>query len=251
MRWLERSLRQAGVSVIARSTSPEHGLALAQEHCPDLLVIGSERPLDETSFLEGLVRLRRSLPELRTVVVSRCRRESTIAAAFDSGVDVYCLRSTKSDDFAAAARQALDRSIFLPLAAAPHPASAPRPQAAGDPDHILTRREREILALVSGGRTNREVARLLWLTEQTVKFHLRNVYRKLGVPNRVEAARWAHRHHLLDGGSVPDRPAPVVTPGPIVTARPVACRPVSPPRRPARRRSTRRLECSPGRARGL
>jgi DNA-binding CsgD family transcriptional regulator len=61
----------------------------------------------------------------------------------------------------------------------------------------LTRREVEILRLVSGGRSNREVARMLWVTDQTVKFHLANVYKKLGVSGRAEAARWAWANGLL------------------------------------------------------
>jgi DNA-binding CsgD family transcriptional regulator len=61
----------------------------------------------------------------------------------------------------------------------------------------LTRREREILALVSEGHSNRELARMMWVTEQTVKFHLSNIYRKLDVSNRTEASRWAHQHRLV------------------------------------------------------
>jgi DNA-binding CsgD family transcriptional regulator len=70
----------------------------------------------------------------------------------------------------------------------------------------LTKREREILQLVAEGYSNAQLARMLWVTEQTVKFHLSNVYRKLNVANRTEAARWAQLHGL------------VATPGQIVAA---------------------------------
>ena len=62
----------------------------------------------------------------------------------------------------------------------------------------LTRREKEILQLVAEGGTNGDVARRLWVTEQTVKFHLANIFRKLDVTNRTQASRWAHAHGLLD-----------------------------------------------------
>mgnify|MGYP000164970320 CR=1 FL=1 len=62
----------------------------------------------------------------------------------------------------------------------------------------LTRRELEILRHVATGATNHEVARSLWLSDQTVKFHLANVYRRLDVHSRDEAARWASEHDLLD-----------------------------------------------------
>jgi DNA-binding CsgD family transcriptional regulator len=60
----------------------------------------------------------------------------------------------------------------------------------------LTSRETEILRLVAEGRPNRQVAKILWVTEQTIKFHLANIYRKLGVRNRIEASRWAQIHIL-------------------------------------------------------
>src|SRR6201991_563840 len=63
-------------------------------------------------------------------------------------------------------------------------------------DCPLTDRELEILRLVAEGHTNGRIARQLWVTEQTVKFHLSNTYRKLGVANRTEASRYAHLHKL-------------------------------------------------------
>ena len=64
----------------------------------------------------------------------------------------------------------------------------------------LTRREVEVLQLVANGMTNRAVARALWVTSETVKFHLSNVYRKLGVGNRAEASEWAHENGVDEYG---------------------------------------------------
>jgi DNA-binding CsgD family transcriptional regulator len=61
----------------------------------------------------------------------------------------------------------------------------------------LTKREREILKLAAEGYSNAQLAGMLWVTEQTVKFHLSNTYRKLNVSNRTEAARWAQLHGLV------------------------------------------------------
>ena len=71
------------------------------------------------------------------------------------------------------------------------------------PDPLLSSRELEVLKLVAGGATNGDIARKLWVTEQTVKFHLSNVYRKIGVANRTEASRYAHVNGLVDD----DKPA--------------------------------------------
>lgn len=67
-------------------------------------------------------------------------------------------------------------------------------------DSLLSGREREVLYLVAAGSTNGEIARKLWVTEQTVKFHLSRIYRKLGVANRTEASNYAHVHGLLRSG---------------------------------------------------
>ena len=61
----------------------------------------------------------------------------------------------------------------------------------------LTRRELEILQLVAEGHSNSQLAKMLWVTEQTIKFHLSNIYRKLDVSNRTEASRWAQLHGIL------------------------------------------------------
>jgi DNA-binding CsgD family transcriptional regulator len=71
--------------------------------------------------------------------------------------------------------------------------------AAGQPAHTpLTSRELETLRWVTEGHTNAWIARKLWVTEQTVKFHLSNIYRKLGVANRTEASHYAMVHRLLE-----------------------------------------------------
>jgi DNA-binding CsgD family transcriptional regulator len=98
---------------------------------------------------------------------------------------------------ASAVRQAFAHSVFTAdsdLAAAVEPVAAPaRKERPGG----LTKRELEILKLVAEGHSNAGLARMLWVTEQTVKFHLSNVYRKLDVSNRTEASRWAQLNGLL------------------------------------------------------
>ena len=69
--------------------------------------------------------------------------------------------------------------------------------AVSQEDCPLTEREKEILGLAAEGFTNQRIARELWVTEQTVKFHLSNTYRKLGVANRTEATRYAYMHDLV------------------------------------------------------
>ena len=242
VQWIERALEEAGVRVVATSTSPDHVRALVEEHRPDLLVVGIDSWPDGSVSVALLAALGRAQPELRLVAVSDRREPAAIAEAFRSRVDAYCLRSTRSADLATAVRQAFDRTIYLPAARRAAPVRRPPKRPRRHDPRRLTKREREILGLVSEGLTNPEIARRLWLTEQTVKFHLRNTYRKLDVVNRTEATRWAHRHHLERQAR---RERPSEPPAPKQPERlPVSCPPIL---RPIVRHPT----CSAHRMRGL
>jgi DNA-binding NarL/FixJ family response regulator len=106
-------------------------------------------------------------------------------------------RSTAPDDFAAAIRQSFENSIYLANRRGEGLAERGVGKS-GEPAKVkLTRREREILRLLADGYSNAQLAQMLWVTEQTVKFHLSNIYRKLNVSNRTEASRWAHIHGFL------------------------------------------------------
>jgi DNA-binding NarL/FixJ family response regulator len=138
-----------------------------------------------------------SHPGLKSVVVADNTEPEAINAAFAAGATVYCVKTAQQEDLASAIRQAFERSIFIATNGSRDsslPAASAQPQPAA---HDLTRRELEILQLVAEGHSNSQLARMLWVTEQTVKFHLSNIYRKLDVANRTEASRWAQLHGLL------------------------------------------------------
>jgi len=141
--------------------------------------------------------VRARCPAARVVVVGEAVDVGVVEAALVAGATAYVLRSARPDELALAIRQSFSTSIFfnsLHSGAMP-PAAAPAPVPAEA--LTLTKRELEILRLVSEGHSNSQLARMLWVTEQTVKFHLSNIYRKLDVANRTEASRWAQRHGLL------------------------------------------------------
>ena len=133
------------------------------------------------------------------IVLSGNEDRCVIDAALDCGASAYVLKSAEPEEIGTAIRQAFE-PFCLPGAAAEQ---ATHPAPDGDLLHKLTRRELEILELVSGGRSNRQVAEILWVADQTVKFHLANIYRKLNVRSRTRA-RWARENGLLDVVVQPD-----------------------------------------------
>ena len=197
---LESTLGPIGVKVVARTTSAREVLELVVDRKPDILICEldtSDGAIDGGALIRAC---RQRLGTLRVIVVGASREHVDIDAAFAAGALAYAVKTAHPEDVAATVRQAFDQTIYLVS-----PASAkgsPAPPAAAGPDggngHVaLTKRERQILALVAEGHSNRQLARMLWLTEQTVKFHLSNIYRKLDVGNRTEASHWAHRNGLV------------------------------------------------------
>jgi DNA-binding NarL/FixJ family response regulator len=199
--WLdavEQVLHKLGIGVVGKTSSPSEALSLIEREGPDLLVtelVGEQGSGDAVTFLR---RANETPSNRRTVVLSMHEDAPSIEAAFDAGASAYVLKTAHPDDLASAIRQAFGSSVYLPgarRATGAAPAEPVRNEVDESPG--LTRRELEILKLVAEGHSNAELARMLWVTEQTVKFHLSNIYRKLDVSNRTEASRWAQVNGLL------------------------------------------------------
>jgi DNA-binding NarL/FixJ family response regulator len=199
--WLdavEQVLTRIDVSVLGKSSDTESAMALLDEHEPDLLVAeidgnGSYSPV------EWFGDVREKHPKTKLIILSAQDEPTNIDAAFAAGAVAYVIKTAHPEDVCAAVRQAFEHSIFLPGSATSdaRPHEAPVARANEDDASLLTRRELEILQLVAEGHSNAQVGRMLWVTEQTVKFHLSNIYRKLDVANRTEASRWAQMRNLL------------------------------------------------------
>jgi NarL family two-component system response regulator LiaR len=191
---MEDFLARVGVDVVGRATVPDAALGLVKERRPDLLVVGLEFPGPGPDGLLILEQAHKAHSDLRSVVLAADDDPHRIEAAFAAGATVYCFRTSNPDDLATAIRQVFALSIFFAGPPLKWAASMARPNGNL---RELTRRELEILRLVAEGYSNPQLARMLWVTEQTIKFHLSNVYRKLDVRNRTEASRWAQLHGLL------------------------------------------------------
>lgn len=190
---LETILARAGVRVARKETRPLAALAAVSALRPDLLVTGLSMDDDGLDGAACVERALRQQPGLRTLVVSSCTDPADIDRALRAGAHAYVFKTAAPDDLGSAVRQVFDRTVFFSGTRF----DAPQRTLQAVPAPSLTRREREILRLVAEGHSNAQLARMLWVTEQTVKFHLSNVYRKLDVANRTEAARWAQLHGLL------------------------------------------------------
>jgi DNA-binding NarL/FixJ family response regulator len=200
--WVEgmtRLLERVGMGVAASSTEASDVLELVEAQDPDVLVVGLGTGPADNRLLDAIQSVRRAHPHVKVVMLAPAPDDHAIGAAFAMGVSAYCMKSAEPDDLMVAIRQSFERSIFLeaPWGGAAQPVRLAGALPSRDEDPHLTKREIEILRLVAEGHSNVQIAQRLWVTDQTVKFHLSNVYRKLNVANRTEASRWAQLHGLL------------------------------------------------------
>ena len=175
------------VTVVAEAESGAQVLPLVERTNPDLVLLDLNMP-----GMDGLVcldRIRERHPSMKVVILSAFTEHDRIEAAFRRGANAYILKTIDPLDLPSAVRQAAAATVFHAFG----PANDESAKHTG-----LTDRELTMLKALARGLSNHSISRELWVTEQTVKFHLTNVYRKLGVANRTEAARYAFEHGLAD-----------------------------------------------------
>jgi DNA-binding NarL/FixJ family response regulator len=198
--WLEAVqsiLERIGVEVLGTTTDVEEVLDLISTHHPDVLVTSIDVDDHSTESIACIRRACEREPSLKAIVLSAFDDSEHIEAALSAGAMAYVLKTAHPDDFAAAIRQSFEHSVYMAGVRVPAVQTTDvEPDTRG-----LTRRELEILRLVAEGHSNAQLAKMLWVTEQTVKFHLSNIYRKLDVSNRTEASRWAQVRGLLPAES--------------------------------------------------
>ena len=191
---LARVLPALGVEVRGQTTSAEQAIVLVKNHTPQLLVAGIDVGGKAVDDLNWIRRARELVVGLRVVVWSSVDESRAVKAAFEAGAAAYVLKAARPEDIGVAIRQIFERSVYL---AKELPLADVTALARTDASDTLTRRELEILRLVADGHSNAQLAGMLWVTDQTVKFHLSNIYQKLDVTNRTEASRWAHLHGVV------------------------------------------------------
>ena len=191
---LTRLLKKVGIDVRAGTTQPRSALDSIEEHGSNLLIVGfgaESAGSDVFSFIrEATARFQ----SLKVIALAQGRGSDWVDEVFAAGAAAYIAQDATLEDIAVAIRQSFHHSIHL---APQRESDRPNRAAAGAG---LTDREAEVLRLVAEGHSNAELARMLWVTQQTVKFHLSNIYRKLSVSNRTQASRRAQRAGL--GGEV-------------------------------------------------
>ena len=176
------------VEIVAATTSPNRLLALLAQTAPDVVLLDLAMPeMDGIACLDLL--LERD-PHLKVVILSGVEETRAVQQALRSGAAAFVRKTVDPRDIVAVIRQAVEDTVV----------SQSSLLLIDDEDDeraaVLTPSELAVLTLLARGLMNKQIAVELTLAQQTVKFHLTNVYRKLGVSNRTEAIRFAYEHGL-------------------------------------------------------
>jgi DNA-binding NarL/FixJ family response regulator len=191
---IRRALEEVeDLEVVGEAESGSQVLPLIHQTNPDIVLLDLRMP--DMSGLACLDSIRQRYPEVKVVILSAFNDPEHIQAAFQRGATAYIVKSVNPVDLPSALRQALDQTVYQGVRVIGD-VSGQAGEGLG-----LTEREMSMLKALARGLSNQAISKEFWVTEQTVKFHLSNIYRKLGVANRTEAARFAYERGLVESAA--------------------------------------------------
>ena len=190
--------RDGAIQVVAMTGNPQEVQALLREHQPDVLLLDLNLPaIDGISLMQQLKVYGFSLPIL---ILTVSEAEEDLARALRAGANGYLLKSMEPDEVIDAIQRAMKgETAVAPAMTAKLVNLLDAKHSAHSLLDTLTQREREILAHLAKGESNKAIARQLDISYDTVKLHVRHILAKLNLSSRVEAAVFAVEHKLAPG----------------------------------------------------
>jgi NarL family two-component system response regulator LiaR len=184
------------IEVVGEAGNGLEGLRLAREYSPDVVLM--DLVMDGMDGIETTRRLMEEMPECRVIVLTSFLDDEKMYPVIEAGAFSYLLKTSRASEIADAIRAAARGQSVLESQVASKMMNRFRrpPQSAALPHEDLTDREMEVLKLIALGKSNQEIADDLFIGIKTVKYHLTNLFGKLGVDDRTQAAIYAHRNGL-------------------------------------------------------
>ncbi|MFD7291428.1 response regulator [Streptomyces sp. NPDC059863] len=183
---------QDDIEVVGEASDGAEGIARAEELRPDVVLMDIKMP--GTDGIEALRKLRELANPARVLIVTSFTEQRTVVPALRAGASGYVYKDIDPEALAGAIRSVHAGHVLLQPEVAGALLAQDEPGSGQGRGTSLTEREREVLSLIADGRSNREIARALVLSEKTVKTHVSNILMKLDLSDRTQAALWAVRH---------------------------------------------------------
>jgi DNA-binding NarL/FixJ family response regulator len=177
------------IELVGEALSGSEALPVIARTQPDIVLLDIRMP--NMDGLACLGKIRERHPDIKVVILSGTDEPEQIRTALEQGACAFVVKHVDPRDLASALRQAAAGTVFQVLDTGDS-GEDNAAKAAG-----ITESELRVLRSLAQGMSNKQIAGKLFITEQTVKFHLTNIYRKLNVSNRTEATRYAYQHGLV------------------------------------------------------
>jgi DNA-binding NarL/FixJ family response regulator len=176
------------MQVVAHASSAHEAIQIFRDHMPDVTLMDLRLP--DMNGIDAMIAIRKEFPTARIVVFTTFEGDVQIRRAFAAGARSYMLKSTPPDDLAETIRQVHAGKKSVP------PEVAMRIAEHWSEDS-LTEREVEVLKLAMTGNRNRDIAGRLFISEETVKAHMKHILEKLGASDRTQAVTIAARRGII------------------------------------------------------
>ncbi|MFF3398645.1 response regulator [Streptomyces sp. NPDC002659] len=187
---------QDDIEVVGEAADGAEGVARAEELKPDVVLMDVKMP--GMDGIDALRKMRELANPAKVLIVTSFTEQRTVVPALRAGASGYVYKDVDPEALAGAIRSVHAGHVLLQPEVAGALLSQDDQGSGTGRSTTLTEREREVLGLIADGRSNREIARALVLSEKTVKTHVSNILMKLDLADRTQAALWAVRHGLTD-----------------------------------------------------
>ena len=180
---------QPDMALIAQASTAQEGIQLFRKHRPDVTLMDLRLP--DKSGIDAMIAVRAEFPEARIIMLTTFEGDVEIQRALEAGARGYMLKSMPPKDLVEVIRQVHAGKKRIP------------PQLAAQlaehlSDEDLTAREIEVLSQIAGGNRNRDIAEKLFITEETVKVHIKHIMEKLGASDRTQAVAIGLRRGIIE-----------------------------------------------------
>lgn len=188
--------RQQGWEVVAEAGTAAQAIHLANQHVPDIIVMDIR--LTDGSGIDACREIIKLHPQIKVIMLTSFAEDELLFNAISAGAVGYVLKQVGNDDLIRAIETISRGDAMLDPSVTGQVLAKLRDSTRSEAFVDLSERELKVLALIAQGKTNREIASLLYLGEGTVRNYVSNILDKLGLSNRAEATAYAVRHNLED-----------------------------------------------------
>lgn len=189
---------QKDIEVVGEAKNGMEAVRLVEELNPDIVLMDLVMP--EMDGIEATKQIKACWPEVQVIILTSFSDKDHVLPAIEAGAAGYQLKDIEPDDLVNSIRQVMHgESIMHPVATTQLEESLREEENLPHVKNPLTPREQDVLAELTKGKSNREIASSLFVTEKTVKTHISNIFAKLEVQDRTQAALYAVKHGLTEG----------------------------------------------------